>query len=287
MEYTTKKYYLETNALYSLVNHMHLFVDRAEVFTSLFTYDELISGIDPAQYHRRKVLISKINESGLKIYPYLPIECITISFGLDISRCPIIMEKKMSLWERVNLVITSNDYSDYINKLKNKGMDLNEKQTVNEYERANAKVLNTVFKDNYSELKVIKERCRLKPEYYKIKVEDLLFDSNLKQNYEHEREILTQVLNACSINYDDADLENAVRKYDGRQLVAFIIGEMLYLWNRSYYLKQAGINDVADLEHLLYLKDRNYVIVSNDKIFGHSAMTQMRISNDDFLAMFK
>jgi len=287
MEYTTKKYYLETNALYSLVNHMHLFVDCAEVATSLFAYDELISGIDPAQYHRRKVLISKMKESGLKIYPYLPIECIAISFGLDISKCPIIVEKKMSLWKRVNLVITSNDYSKYVYELQNKGVDLKEKQVVNDYERANAKVLNAVLKDNHSELLAINERRRLKPEYYKIKVEDLLLDSNQKPNYEREREMLTQVLNACSINYDEADLENAVRKYDGRQLVAFILGKMLYIWNRSYYLKQAGINDVADLEHLLYLKDENYVIVSNDKIFNHSTMAQNRIGSDDFLAMFK
>ena len=35
--------------------------------------------------------------------------------------------------------------------------------------------------------------------------------------------------------------------------------------------------------HLLYLRDENYLIVSNDKIFDNIVMSGMHISNDEFL----
>lgn len=43
------------------------------------------------------------------------------------------------------------------------------------------------------------------------------------------------------------------------------------------------MNDAFDIMHLLYLRDENYLIVSNDKIFDNIVMRGMCIKNDEFL----
>lgn len=289
MENGSIKYYLETNAIYSLINKIDLLVDSVDAATSLYAYEELINGINEQQYHRRKVLITKLNESKLKIYPYLPIECIAIAFELDITSLPIIQEKKKLLLKKVNLVISSDDYSIYEKRLREiKGIDaLEEKKIIDENEGIMVNKLREVIKQNHSEIKNLKKQQKIKPEYHEMDFTKALGLVDEKPNYEYERQILIQMLKECKISYDDTDIEEIVQRYDGRKLVAFILGKITYMFHRSYHMKPAGNNDISDLIHLLYLNDENYIIVSNDKIFANATLAKMRITCDDFLKMFK
>lgn len=283
------KYYLETNAIYSLINKIDLFVDSVDVATSLYAYEELISGLNEQQYHRRKVLITKLKGSKLKIYPYLPIECIAIAFELDITSLQIIQEKKKLLLKKVNLIISSDNYSIYEKRLREiEDIEiLEEKKIIDENEVIMANKLREMIKENHSDIKNLEKRQKIEPEYHEIDIMKAFGLVDEKPDYEYARQILIQMLKECKISYENADIDESVRRYDGRQLVAFNLGQMAYMWHRSYHMKPAGNNDISDLMHLLYLKDENYIIVSNDKIFANATLAKMRITCDDFLKIFE
>ena len=46
--------------------------------------------------------------------------------------------------------------------------------------------------------------------------------------------------------------------------------------------KQADRNDLNDLMHLLYLRDKNHIIVSDDKIYSICTMKTMRMGINEF-----
>lgn len=282
-----KKYYLETNALYSLINKVELFADKCEVATSLYAYEELVDGIDEQKYHRRKVILNKLKESKLKIYPYLPIECIAISYGLDISQIPIVKRKKELLWTKVQLAISSDNYTDYAERLKKiMGTEVEvEKAENDKYEEEVKEQINRLIQENHTNLKSLRERQEREPTYYQINVNEMFVED--EPTHEIEKGMLIRFLDECNIEYGEKDIEEIIKRYDGRQLVAFILGEQFYMWDRSNNMKLSGRNDLFDLTHLLYLKDENYVIVSDDKIFQHTTLSSMRITCNDFLNLFK
>jgi len=284
---TAKKYYLETNALYSLINRVELFVDNCEVATSLFAYEELVEGIDEEKYHKRKVILNKLKESKLKIYPYLPMECIAISYGLDISQLPIVKRKKELLWTKVKIAISSDNYADYAKRLKEiMGTEVEvEKAENDKYEEEAKEQINRLIQENHANLKNIRESQEKEPTYYQIDVNKMFVEE--EPTHEMEKGMLIRFLDECKIEYEEKDIDEIIQRYDGRQLVAFILGEQFYMWNRSYHMKLAGKNDLFDLTHLLYLKDENYVIVSDDNIFNNITLSSMRITCNDFLDLFK
>ncbi len=282
-----KKYYLETNALYSLINKVELFVDNCDVATSLYAYEELVEGIDEEEYHRRKVILNKLKGSKLKIYPYLPMECIAIAYGLDISQFPIVKRKKELLWAKVKLAIASDSYDEYAEKL-NKIMDMkvvDEKAENDKHKKEVAEQISKLIQENHANIKNTRERQKKNPTYYQLDVNKMFVEE--EPTHEIEKGMLIRFLDECKIEYEENDIDEIIQRYDGRQLVAFILGEQFYMWNRSYYMKLSGKNDLSDLTHLLYLKDENYVIVSDDKIFQHTTLSSMRMTCNDFLDLFK
>ena len=278
-----KKYYLETNALYSLVNNIDTFVHVLDAATSLYALEEIVTGIDERQYHKRKVLLNKIVKSKLKIYPYFPEECLAISFGLDISQLESVKIKKENLLEKVNLIISNEDYSMYAKKIEgNLGIDLlTEKKLDDENNKDIIIQLNQFVKKNNIR---IKEKKKIKPRKKRINLQKVF---GIENTYSIEKQILIMFLQKYGIDYEDSDIEDLIQKYDGNQLVAFILGVSLYMWDRSYNMKLVKRNDHLDLLHLLYLKGNNYVIVSNDKIFNNISFKDMRIKSNDFLKLCK
>lgn len=281
-----KKYYLETNALYSLVNNIDTFVHVLDAATSLYALEEIVTGIDERQYHKRKVLLNKIVKSKLKIYPYFPEECLAISFGLDISQLEIVKIKKEILWKQVNLIISNEDYSMYAKKIEeNLGIDLlTEKKLDDENNKDIVIQLNQFVKENNIR---IKEKKKIKPRKKRIDLQKVFGLEKTENTYSIEKQILIMFLQKYSIDYEDSDIEGLIQEYDGNQLVAFILGVSLYMWDRSYNMKLVKRNDHLDLLHLLYLKGNNYVIVSDDKIFNNISLRDMRIKSNDFLKLCK
>lgn len=289
MEDRRKKYYLETNALYSLVNQIDLITEKIDVATSLYAYEELINGISKRNFHKRKVVISKIKQSKLKIYPYSPIECIVMSFGRDISQIPIVKSMREELFDKIDTIMKSNDYEMYSEILKEKeGIHLSEiKAEQDNREKDSARILGNIVTQNFKDIKETKESQKNNPQYATIDIEKYIKNDDLTTKSESERVnekgLLISTLNKINCSYEEEDINSLIGEYDGRQLVAFLLGLNFYLWNRSYYMKLPGVNDISDLNHLLYLKDEEYVIVSDDKIFSSITLFDMRISCDELL----
>lgn len=85
--------------------------------TSLFALQEIVEGIKKENFHKRKVLLSKIMSYKLKVYPFLPVECVASAFRLDVSNFLEILYAKDMLVKKVSMEIRADDYWDYHNKL--------------------------------------------------------------------------------------------------------------------------------------------------------------------------
>ena len=114
-DYTSQKtYYMETNALYALSKHFdNIANSNVNVATSLFALQEIVDGIEEDSFRKRKILLNKICSSSVLIYPYLPKECITTAFHLDISELPQIIEEKAFLLEQLKLIRSSDSFDEY------------------------------------------------------------------------------------------------------------------------------------------------------------------------------
>ena len=104
-----------------------------------------------------------------------------------------------------------------------------------------------------------------------------------------EVSLLRGVLGSLSIAYEEQDIVNAMRKRDKSALVAVLLGNHLYGASKGFEFdrKLAGRNDVNDLMHLFYLRDENFIIVSDDKIFDNSTLKNMRMKVNEFLQVIK
>ncbi|KQY84183.1 hypothetical protein ASD24_10405 [Paenibacillus sp. Root52] len=284
MENSSNKYYLETNVLYSMINSIPKLKKTSDAATSLLAYQEIVWGISPEQYHKRKILLTKLKESGLKIYPYLPVECILISFGLDVSNVPLIIEEKRLLWGQVNLIISCENYEDYAYALKTQyDIDIDEASyKIQMREKSKQTILQDIIEKNHKEIKREKNERAESPQYHKINIEDLIFDPDKKPDLTVERELLIEALQICKFDFLDTEIDELLLNYDGKQLVAFILGRYSYTWNRSRTNRTPDINDPIDINHLLYLRDENHMIISDDRIFETAALRSMRMNCSDF-----
>lgn len=76
-------YYLETNALYQLHSQITANPEKIEVCcTSLLAIEEILAGITPEEYCRRKTIAINIARSGIVIDWDTPREIITRSFEI-------------------------------------------------------------------------------------------------------------------------------------------------------------------------------------------------------------
>ena len=73
-----KIYYMETNALYKLINHLdEILSSGVNVATSVYALYEVVYGIQgpdekdyARSYNRRRAILRKIEDSNFILYPY-------------------------------------------------------------------------------------------------------------------------------------------------------------------------------------------------------------------------
>lgn len=286
-----KRYYLDTNALYALANYMDKFTNNSSVNLSLLNIKELISKVkDEKDFIRRREVIRKIKKNNLNIYPYLPIECVAKAFKLDISEIELIENLKVGLWKQMKIMADSDTLDIYIEKLKEEGVDLFEllefdknKKTEN-FLKLNKEL--DIGKRQYNDVKKSQEEST---KYTEIDIEEALGlkESKVdKEVHEKKKKILTDMLNDCNIYYTDEDLEKQLLLYDG-ELTAFLLGIELYCFARCSTGKCAGKNDLLDITHLLYLRNENDIIVSDDKIFDVATVFNQKIGIEEFKKIWK
>lgn len=286
-----KIYYLETNALYALANCFEKIADsKEEVVTSLFALEEIVDGIDAERFHKRKVLLSKILSSNMNIYPYFPEECIAIAFQLDISRFPQISKRKNNLMKKLYLIQNVNEYEVYCKEYHNvTGCDLLEvKSQIDKYEKLVKEKISEMIVSERKDVELLREKQKSNPEYIEIDIEAVFgLDRNDSFKYlknKNVRDLLLSLLHMLNIQYEEKDIQHMLEERDENALEAFMLGSMAYECSKSLKKdgKLADRNDVNDLRHLLYLRDSNYAIVSDDNIYPQIIMEAMTVKTKEF-----
>lgn len=291
--YMCKRYYLDTNAIYSLVNKLERIATYSNVCISMLGIQEIISAIyDKSNFDRSKAAISKIKSSGISIYPYLPIECIAMAFKLDFTELELIMNRKKELWKRATMLSESMSYLEYEEKLNKIGIDINSiLQDEKETEVFNlTKFRDTVCNDSIK-MKQTKINQKKNPQCYEISIDDLIIDESVesqkKRREEAIRPTLVNFLDNCMLVYNEDDVKAFCENYNG-ELTAFLLGCLLYNFKKAYKDGgKAGRNDFIDLQHLLYLRNEKDIIVSEDRIFKTSTVFKQRITINEFREIFQ
>lgn len=284
-------YYLETNALYSLSNHFNDIVDsEINAETSMFALQEIVDGIDEKTFCKRKVLLDKVYISEIEIYPCLPKECIANAFKFDVLGFPNISEEKVLLQKQIDFIRNTSSFDEYQDKLKIElGIDsVKIKVSNDEREQQYKRTISKCIEVERMHIKKIKKEQEENPTYVQIDINKAFglgkSESDIDTSSD-EATLLRSVLDSLFITYEEQDIINAMIQRDKSALVAFLLGNQMYGASKSLEIdkKLAGRNDVNDLMHLFYLRNENYTIVSDDKIFETSTMMDMRIKINEFL----
>lgn len=301
-----KIYYLETNAIYALVNNLNLITEKFQAYTSLYALNEIVSGTYRGNFLRRKSVLKKLFESNMKIVPHMPKVMILAAFGKDISMVDKIYDDKVYLWEKAKIIIASESFEEYRNRvLKRFERDvLMEKDNEDEFDKElTRKITQIIHNDTITmneKKKNEKEICKkygvknifeISPDIKIEGIEYIEIDINRAFGFEDdvenneglylERQLLVNILEAAFISYDENDITALIANRNKEKLCALFMGSLCYsfLWPYRGYIPKR--NDILDICHLIYLQDENYVIVSNDKIFENISMASMRIKIED------
>ena len=284
-------YYLETNALYALSNSFNDIVDsKINTVTSIFALQEIVDGIDAKTFFKRKVLLDKVCTSKIEIYPYLPKECIATAFKLDVSDLPNILNEKVLLQKQIEFIRNASSFDEYQNKLESElGIDsVKTKVSDDEREQQYKRTISKKIEVDRMNIKKIKKEQKDNPTYVEIDINKAFglekSESDIDTN-SYEAILLRYVLDSLHITYEEEDIIKAMIQRDKSALVAALLGNLMYSASKGFEFdkKLAGRNDVNDLIHLFYLRNENYIIVSDDKIFEISTVKDMRIKTNELL----
>lgn len=261
------KYYLETNALYSIDKIDKICGDNC--FTSAFSLFELISGLNDDNFNKRRNLLTKLRQSQIKINKNFPEEIIFESF--DVMRDYEFVENRFSaLFIQIQGIINSENFTDFKTFNKSNQIDFNfdflkfmddkwNKGFVNATTNGNNRIRQVLEKEN----KVIFDNG---------KIIGLNNNKDLKKLFDYEPELsrsISIVAFAGLIKNKgiDSTEKEIYDSYNGliEQFVQCISD---YSDDKMIKFETPSKNDFSDLTHLVYLKnDKEKSIVSDDKIF--------------------
>lgn len=131
----TGKYYLDTNAIYGLINNFDEFTDYENVITSHLAIREILFKIEnEKQFFRRKSCIEKMKKHQFPYIPITPFECFGNAFGIDLSNSDFVKcDKEVVLFFK-ELILDTKNFSDYMNKLKESKYN----NVIHEYKKLNS-----------------------------------------------------------------------------------------------------------------------------------------------------
>lgn len=284
----SKKYYLETNALYSIGKEDIENIRKSgfQVATSFFAIKEVVEGVDEKTYDQRARIINKIfRKDGLPYYPYTVRECIGRAFNFELKDRQQIIKEKLSTLQKARIIVNSESFQKYCEEAERQ-FSINiieEQETMQELERKDKEQLSTYIEQLrkiVSEAKTTPGEIEIDPMVAFGLVEcptEKLVAKSLEQ-------LLMDILDSVEIVYDKKDIAQVVHKRDTNALVAFQMGLEWYLVAKgtSIDTKLADRNDINDICHLVYMQDGDYVIVSDDKIYQNILIPGMRMNVNEF-----
>lgn len=279
----TGKYYLDTNAIYSLINNFDEFTNNENVIISHLAIREILFRIeDEKQFFRRKSCIEKIKKHQFSYIPITPFECFGNAFGIDLSNSEFVKLEKEAVLFFKELILDTKNFSDYRDKIKESKYN----NFISEYKKVSS---NT--KKRYQDRINIKSReyqyKKNNPRIVQIDLNDFIVSS------EKAKEINDKVFNdflkiklklfleTLNFEFDDKILDFHIGKYNDC-LNTYFLGNEFYDFYRAYYSGSIGKNDFSDIHHLLYLHKVDRVIVTDDKLFSKMTFPNQRLNVKSF-----
>lgn len=282
------KYYLETNALYSIAKVNSKVISNA--YTSAFALFEIISGITMENFVKRKSVIEKTLKSKIEIDWQFPQEIIFNSFDY-FDDFEFIDKRIDHLEDILSILLESVSFKDFqeLTSGNNSRFGYFKKMDQdfgNHFIGAAimANLLLTEIMKNQS-----KEEVTILNKTYDVStIQGLRHFFICETEYNHDTVILAlarmvhSFFTRCTEEDEDpSELELIVNSYNGHSSI--------YV---DYFSKYCGIkfveretpakNDFCDLSHLFYLKNLHGVsMVSNDKLFRQIGIKYSSI--DDIL----
>jgi hypothetical protein len=269
----TVKYYLETNALYNLKNISDEI--KSQSFTSLFAVSELISGIKPEFYHKRREILKQLYQSSIVIDHSFPQEIIFNSFDA-FEDYEYIEQRDEPLSRLLEAVLRCESYEQFMDSAEYKdghmGFDYFKK--VDEY------LSNHFIATTESANKLLSEEFNREP-HSQLTYNDNNYPIDSKKSIEQfliavpEFNRGTTILAVAKMinRFTEADIPEDVlySSYNG------LINPYIEVFSR-YAARKTGEsgtparNDFQDLTHILYMRSElDRKIISNDKFFKHYA----------------
>jgi len=261
-----KKYYLETNALRSIGSKIK---DNKELldnsFTSIFSLFEIVKGITKKKdSDRRLSVLNNILNTNLDMIDKMPFEMILNSLNIE----PV-EPRANEAFELLKEVASSKSFEDLLLILRKY------KNIIFSYEES----------DNFFKNKMDIQNSIPKPKPKTIEIDfndSFSLDDNEenryipKDNWHPSDVIIDMIKNECIINtyknissyFNVPFVENdeLVQRYNG-SLDLYYLAEYMYNLKKTSLREMSKKNDLMDVLHVMYLIDRDTIMVSDDKIF--------------------
>lgn len=261
------KYYLETNALYSIDKINKICGDNC--FTSVFSLFELLSGLRTENFNKRRNLIVKLKESQIGIDKKFPEEIIFDSF--DIIRDYEFVEDRVSALNiQLQGIIDSKNFTDFETFNKSNQIDFNFDFFRFMDNKWNDGFVNATFKGNKRIKKVLEKENKVI--FDNGQIIRLKNNKDLKKLFEFEPTLSKSISIVAFAGFIkskgiDSTEKEIYESYNGliEQYIQCISD---YSDDKMIKYETPSKNDFSDLTHLLYLRnDKEKAIVTDDKIF--------------------
>jgi len=262
------RYYLETNALYSIDAIINVCNNRC--FTSVLSLLELISGINIENFNKRKNILNKVAISNIAIDWEMPEKIIFDSFGVT-NDYKYKEERTEAIKELIEEIFFADSFKDFFNSKQYNSTDYGFEYFKNlDFSWSKSFVAATIIgnKKIKKELQDNDKGVILDGKVYKIKEPgDLvnLFDYEPRLSHSCSIYAFCGMIKSQGIDKSEDEIYDS---YNGL-IYNYILGLSEYCDQKMIMYAEPAINDFQDLMHLIYLRNFNdLTIVSNDKIFG-------------------
>jgi hypothetical protein len=285
------KYYLETNALYLISKIPKEILVKS--YTSALAIHELISGINPDNFDKRKNLLILIKANKLVIDWRMPEEIIADSFDALFDH-DFIDNRTKSLSSIYHLVCNLKNFEEFEVKVTEINLSLNYFKDLDKYWSSN--FINSIQNGNKEIKKIfeseIKQVIPLDDKEFTINSHDdleIFFAENPLFNKSITIYALASLLFSMirdeDINENNAEnvIANIYQSYNSF-IEYYVNAASLYNQHKILNKESAAKNDFVDLFHLLYLRNFSSTkIISDDNIYYNLLNIQNTIKLKDIV----
>ncbi|MCT4665013.1 MAG: hypothetical protein N4A45_07245 [Flavobacteriales bacterium] len=276
------RYYLETNALYSIEKICA--ENKKNLFTSIFSLYELVSGIKKDNFNRRKNILNKVKNSNIFIDREMPEKKIFDSFDIT-ANYDYLEERVEPLMQIIDNVLSSESFEIFSN---------NDAYRTQKYNFDYFKNLDNTWSKGFIENTIkgnkwIKDIVQNGENEFNFNGINYKIDKNrdLDAFFTNEK-ISNQSFTIYALGLmikdkgiDSSDME--IYESYNRLITDYIHAFSKFCANKMVTHNSPATNDFTDLTHLLYLKStEESMIVSDDSIYDNFS-NKKRISVDELI----